>query len=40
MPIRKSHENPEVLGRYKEFLKKPGGETSHKLLHTDYTDRS
>ena len=40
MPLRKSHENPEVMGLYKDFLIKPGGEISHKLLHTHYTDRS
>lgn len=40
LSIRKSHENPEVMGLYREFLKKPGGEISHQLLHTRYTDRS
>jgi NADH-quinone oxidoreductase subunit G len=38
--LRKSHENPEVQKLYEEFLKKPGGELSHELLHTKYTDRS
>jgi NADP-reducing hydrogenase subunit HndD len=39
LPIRKSHENAEVLGLYKEFLQKPGSEKSHHLLHTHYTVR-
>ncbi|OQA89992.1 MAG: NADP-reducing hydrogenase subunit HndC [Bacteroidetes bacterium ADurb.Bin234] len=40
MPIRKSHENPEIALIYKEFLEKPLGHTSHKLLHTTYVDRT
>jgi iron only hydrogenase large subunit-like protein len=40
MPIRKSHENPEILEIYKEFLEKPLGHTSHELLHTTYVDRN
>ena len=39
MTIRKSHENPEVVKLYKDFLKEPNGELSHKLLHTKYTRR-
>ncbi|MCY1719840.1 NADH-dependent [FeFe] hydrogenase, group A6 [Prolixibacteraceae bacterium Z1-6] len=39
LSIRKSHENPEVLKLYKDFLKKPLGEVSHHLLHTKYTKR-
>jgi iron-only hydrogenase group A len=38
-PLRKSHENPEVLALYKEFLEKPLGEKSHHLLHTKYVKR-
>ena len=37
---RKSHDNPEVIALYKEFLNKPNGEISHKLLHTYYTERN
>jgi iron-only hydrogenase group A len=37
--IRKSHENPDVLKLYKEFLGKPLGEMSHHLLHTKYSER-
>ena len=39
MPIRKSHQNPEVLKIYKDFLITPLGEKSHQLLHTNYTKR-
>lgn len=39
LSIRKSHENPEVLKLYKDFLKEPLGEISHHLLHTKYTRR-
>jgi iron-only hydrogenase group A len=39
MPIRKSHENPEVVQVYKEFLGKPNGHKSHELLHTHYVER-
>jgi NADP-reducing hydrogenase subunit HndD len=38
-PIRKSHNNPEVMAIYKEYLKQPLGEKSHHLLHTKYTAR-
>lgn len=37
--IRKSHENPEIITLYKEWLEKPLGEKSHHLLHTEYTRR-
>jgi hydrogenase, Fe-only len=39
-PIRKSHENPDILALYKEWLGQPCGELSHKLLHTHYFDKS
>jgi len=39
LPIRKSHENPAISELYKEFLKEPLGEKSHRLLHTHYTNR-
>jgi NADP-reducing hydrogenase subunit HndD len=38
--IRKSHENPEIIKLYEEFLGKPLGEKSHHLLHTEYFDKS
>ena len=37
--LRKSHENPEILKLYEEFLGAPLGEKSHKLLHTKYTEK-
>lgn len=40
LPIRKSHENPEVQRIYKEFLTEgPLGHKSHDLLHTHYHKR-
>ena len=39
MPIRKSHQNPEVLKIYEDFLGEPLGEKSHQLLHTKYVER-
>lgn len=34
--LRKSHENPDVMKLYEEFLEEPLGEKSHHLLHTKY----
>lgn len=39
LSIRKSHENPEVIQIYKEFLGEPLGHKSHELLHTHYRER-
>jgi len=39
MKRRKSHENPDVIQAYKEFLEKPLSHKSHELLHTHYVDR-
>lgn len=39
LPIRKSHENPEVKALYDEFLHEPLGHKSHELLHTHYHDK-
>lgn len=39
MVLRKSHENPDVIAIYKEFLGKPNSHASHELLHTHYTER-
>jgi NADH-quinone oxidoreductase subunit G len=36
LPLRKSHENPEVKLLYDDFLKEPLGHKSHELLHTHY----
>ena len=37
--VRVSHRNEWVLRLYDEFLGKPLGETSHRLLHTHYSKR-
>lgn len=37
MPLRKSHENPEIITLYKDFLGEPLSEKAHDLLHTTYT---
>ena len=40
-PIRKSHENPEIIELYKEFLSEPlGHKIGHKLLHTHYNKKN
>ncbi|MBP6867977.1 MAG: [FeFe] hydrogenase, group A [Bacteroidales bacterium] len=39
MPLRKSHENPEIVKIYNDFLGHPLSEVSHHLLHTKYTPR-
>jgi len=38
--LRRSHENPDILKLYDEFLEKPNSHKAHHLLHTHYTDRS
>ncbi|WP_019554879.1 NADH-dependent [FeFe] hydrogenase, group A6 [Propionispira raffinosivorans] len=35
-PLRKSHENPDIIHIYKDFLGEPLSEKSHTLLHTEY----
>ncbi len=37
--LRYSHENPEVIRLYDEFLGRPLSEKAHHLLHTRYTAR-
>ena len=39
LPIRASHENPEVIRVYEEFLGRPGSHLAHELLHCRYEDR-
>jgi NADP-reducing hydrogenase subunit HndD len=39
MELRKSHENPEIIHLYKEFLGEPNGHKAHELLHTHYLKR-
>jgi len=38
--LRKSHENPFIIQLYEEYLGKPMSEKAHKLLHTEYFDRT
>jgi NADP-reducing hydrogenase subunit HndD len=38
--IRRSHDNPDIQRVYKEFLGRPLGPVSHKLLHTHYAPKS
>ena len=38
--IRKSHENPDIIRLYKEFLGEPLSGKAHDLLHTSYQARS
>ncbi|WP_348981341.1 [FeFe] hydrogenase, group A [Salidesulfovibrio onnuriiensis] len=40
LPLRKSHENPEISKIYGEFLSSPVSPLAHHLLHTEYVDRS
>lgn len=37
--VRISAENPSIKKIYKEFLKKPGSEIAHNLLHTTYSEK-
>ena len=39
LPIRKSHDNPEVKLLYKLFLGEPNSHKAHDLLHTHYKPR-
>ncbi len=39
LPLRKSHENPEIIRAYQRFFKYPCSEISHHLLHTHYTPK-
>lgn len=35
-PVRFSHENPEIIKLYKDYLETPCGEKAHKLLHVEH----
>ena len=39
MPLRFSHDNPEIRTLYSEFLGEPLGEKAHRLLHAQYKAR-
>ena len=38
-PIRKSHQNPEIIKIYADYLGKPNGHRAHELLHTTYAKK-
>ena len=39
LPVRKSHENPDIKAIYDEYFGKPLSHRSHEVLHTGYTAR-
>lgn len=40
LPLRRSHENPEIQALYKDFLGEPNGHKAHELLHTHYAKQN
>lgn len=36
---RKSHENPQIISLYENYLEKPGSHLAHHLLHTSYNKK-
>ena len=36
-PLRRSHENPDVLNLYKDYYGEPNSPRAHELLHTHFT---
>ena len=39
MKLRKSHDNPEIIKAYRDFLGEPNSHKAHELLHTHYIAR-
>ena len=39
-PLRNSHDNPEIIALYDQFLGKPLGHLAHQLLHTTHHSRA
>ncbi len=39
LPVRKSHENPDIKAVYAEYFGKPNSHKAHEVLHTGYTPR-
>ena len=39
LPVRKSHEHPDIKMLYDEFFEKPGSHKAHEILHTKYIER-
>lgn len=38
LPLRQSHNNPQIQDLYKDYLGEIGGHRAHELLHTHYND--
>ena len=36
LPVRRSHDNPEIQALYRDFLGEPNSHRAHELLHTHY----
>ena len=39
LPVRKSHENPDIKAIYAEYFGEPNSHKAHEVLHTAYTPR-
>jgi NADP-reducing hydrogenase subunit HndD len=39
LPIRQSHNNPQIKKLYDEYLEKPNSHKAHELLHTSYSKK-
>ncbi len=39
LPVRKSHNNPDIKAIYDEYFGEPGSHKAHDILHTAYTER-
>lgn len=39
LPVRRSHENPDIIKLYENDLGKAGSHKAHELLHTTYSDK-
>ena len=39
LPVRRSHDNPEIQALYRDFLGAPNSHKAHELLHTRYYEQ-
>ena len=39
LPVRRSHDNPEIQALYRDFLSAPNSHKAHELLHTRYYEQ-
>ena len=39
LPVRRSHDNPEIQALYRDFLGEPNSHKAHELLHTRYYEQ-